>query len=217
MATRDKGAAADFRGLARSMSFPNEAADASPDMASAAQARCVADFTGREMEVRERNKRARPCRRVRLPQPKSFDGHGFSQVALPDGCTAGDLRSLASVNDARDFVSRGQAGRGKTHLAMAVGSACAQAGMAMRFLTTAGLALALSEAARERSPGSLMRELARCDLLALGEFGYVPPDAEGGRLLFQVVSACYERRSVILTTDVESGRWDTVPGDVSVN
>ena len=107
----------------------------------------------------------------------------------------------------------GQTGRGKTHLAIAVGSACVQAGMAVRFFTTAELALALSRAARERSLESLMKELARCDLIILDEFGYVPLDVESARLLFQVVSACYERRSVIFTTNIEFGKWGTVLGD----
>ena len=213
MAVRDKDAAAELRGLARSMFFSKEVIDGFLDGASAAQARCVADLIAREMAVRERNKRARLYRRARFPQPKSFDGYDFSQVAFPDGYTADDLRSLAFVADAQDFLFHGQTGRGKTHLAIAVGSACVQAGMAVRFFTTAELALALSRAARERSLESLMKELARCDLIILDEFGYVPLDVESARLLFQVVSACYERRSVIFTTNIEFGKWGTVLGD----
>lgn len=213
MAVRDKDAAAELRGLARSMFFSKEVIDGFLDGASAAQARCVADLIAREMAVRERNKRARLYRRARFPQPKSFDGYDFSQVAFPDGYTADDLRSLAFVADAQDFVFHGQTGRGKTHLAIAVGSACVQAGMAVRFFTTAELAFALSRAARERSLESLMKELARCDLIILDEFGYVPLDVESARLLFQVVSACYERRSVIFTTNIEFGKWGTVLGD----
>ena len=82
-----------------------------------------------------------------------------------------------------------------------------------RFFTTAELALALSRAARERSLESLMKELARCDLLILDEFGYVPIDVEGARLLFQVMSDCYERRSMILTTNIEFSKWGVVLGD----
>ena len=213
MAVRDKDAAAELRGLARSMFFSKEVIDGFLDGASAAQARCVADLIARERAVRERNKRARLYRRARFPQPKSFDSYDFSQVAFPDGYTADDLRSLAFVADTQDFVFHGQTGRGTTHLAIAVGSACVQAGMAVRFFTTAELALALSRAARERSLESLMKELARCDLIILDEFGYVPLDVEGARLLFQMVSACYERRSVIFTTNIEFGKWGTVLGD----
>lgn len=58
-----------------------------------------------------------------------------------------------------------------------------------------------------------MKELARCDLLILYEFGHVPLDIESARLLFQVVSACYERRSVIFTTNIEFSKWGTVLDD----
>ena len=47
----------------------------------------------------------------------------------------------------------------------------------------------------------------------LDEFGYVPIDVEGARLLFQVMSDCYERRSMILTTNIEFSKWGVVLGD----
>lgn len=107
----------------------------------------------------------------------------------------------------------GQTGRGKTHLAIAVGSACVAAGRVVRFFTTAELALALSRASRDHSLEQLMKEIAKCDLLILDEFGYVPIDVESSRLLFQVVADCYEKRSVIFTTNIEFGKWGTVLGD----
>ncbi|MDO4212193.1 MAG: ATP-binding protein [Bacteroidales bacterium] len=50
-------------------------------------------------------------------------------------------------------------------------------------------------------------------LLVLDEFGYVPFDVDGARLLCQVISESCERRSVIFTANVESGRWGTVFAD----
>lgn len=213
MAVRNKDDAAELRRLARSMYFSNEAVDAFLESATAAEARCVSDLIASELAVRERNKRARLYRRARFPQVKSFEGYDFSQVAFPDGYTEADLRSLAFVDAAQDFVFHGQTGRGKTHLAIAVGSACVAAGRSVRFFTTAELALALSRASRDRSLERLTGDLAKCDLLILDEFGYVPIDVESSRLLFQVVADCYERRSVIFTTNIEFGRWGTVLGD----
>lgn len=213
MAVRSKGDAAELRRLARAMYFSNETVEAFLGSATAAEARCVSDLISSELEVRERNKRARLYRRARFPQVKSFEGYDFSQVSFPDGYTEADLRSLAFVDAAQDFVFHGQTGRGKTHLAIAVGSACVAAGRAVRFFTTAELALALSRAAREHSLERLMGDLSRCDLLILDEFGYVPIDVESSRLLFQVVADCYERRSVIFTTNIEFGKWGTVLGD----
>lgn len=213
MAIRSKGDAAELRRLARAMYFSNETVEAFLESATASEARCVSGLISSELAVRERNKRARLYRRARFPQVKSFEGYDFSQVSFPEGYTEADLRSLAFVDAAQDFVFHGQAGRGKTHLAIAVGSACVAAGRAVRFFTTAELALALSRAAREHSLEQLMKDLSRCDLLILDEFGYVPIDVESSRLLFQVVAECYERRSVIFTTNIEFGKWGAVLGD----
>ena len=58
-----------------------------------------------------------------------------------------------------------------------------------------------------------MKDIDRNDLVILDEFGYVPIDVESARLLFQVVSSCCERRSMIFTTNIEFSKWGTVLGD----
>lgn len=55
--------------------------------------------------------------------------------------------------------------------------------------------------------------LARNKLLTIDEFGYLPIDAEGARLLFQVIADGYEKRSLVLTTNLEFSRWGSVFGD----
>ena len=88
-----------------------------------------------------------------------------------------------------------------------------QAGRAVRFFSTAQLVLVLTRAGREHSLEAMLRDIARADLVILDEFGYVPLDVEGARLLFQVMSGCYEKRSVIVTTNIEFSKWGTVLGD----
>ena len=58
-----------------------------------------------------------------------------------------------------------------------------------------------------------MRDIARNDLVILDEFGYVPLDLDSARLLFQGVSDCYERHSLVITTNIEFSKWGTVLGD----
>ena len=48
------------------------------------------------------------------------------------------------------------------------------------------------------------------DLLILDEWGYVPVDREGSQLLFQIISYSYEKKSLILTTNLEFSKWGTV-------
>ena len=213
MGARSKGDAERFRSLAKRMFFSNETVEAFLSGSSAAQVRSAADLIGREMEVRERNKRERLYRKAAFPQVKSFEGYDFSQVAFPEGYGPGDLMSLAFVDSAQDFVFHGQTGRGKTHLAIAVGNACVRAGRTVRFFSTAQLVLMLTRASREHALEAVLKDIAKADLVILDEFGYVPLDVEGARLLFQVMSSCYEKRSVIVTTNIEFSKWGTVLGD----
>ncbi len=81
------------------------------------------------------------------------------------------------------------------------------------FFKTAQLVLQLGKAKREGTPGGLLADTARARLLVLDEFGCVPFDVDGARLLYQVISESCERRSVIFTTNVEFSRWGTVFAD----
>ena len=137
----------------------------------------------------------------------------FGYVPFPEGYTAEDLMGLGFIDRAQDFVFYGQTGRGKTHLAIAIGVAAASSGKAVRFFTTAELVMALTMASSAGALDQFMRDLAKADLLILDEFGYVPLDINGARLLFQVVSACYEKRSVVFTTNIEFSKWGTILGD----
>ena len=152
-------------------------------------------------------------RKAKFPSVKSFEGYDFSQVAFPEGYTKDDLMGLGFVAAAQDFVFHGQTGRGKTHLAIAIGAACIERNMEVRFFTAAELTLSLLRAKGKGQLKEMLQDLARCQVLILDELGYVPLDIEGSRLLFQVMSDCYERRSLVITTNIEFSKWGTVFGD----
>lgn len=58
-----------------------------------------------------------------------------------------------------------------------------------------------------------MKGIAKSQLLIIDGLGHVPLDQDGARLLFQVVSDCYEKRSLIITTNIEFSKWGVVFGD----
>lgn len=154
----------------------------------------------------------RRCRAAGGPSGAGRPSSGRS-VSFPDGYGEADLRSLAFIDACQDFVFHRKTGRGKTHLAIAVGAAAVRAGKSVRFFTVAQLVMHLADA---RDRGRLRRELddlLSADLLVLDELGYVPLDVEGARLLFQVMSAPEGTQSLIVTTNIEFSRWGTVFGD----
>ena len=145
--------------------------------------------------------------------PKSLEGYDFANVKLPDGYTREELLSLDFVPKAQDLVFYGRTGRGKTHLATALGMKAIERDMSVRFLPTAELVLQLGKAKRDGSLDAMLRDIDKADLLILDEFGYVPFDVDGARLLYRIITNSYERRSIIFTTNIEFGKWGTIFAD----
>mgnify|MGYP002728387741 FL=1 len=56
-------------------------------------------------------------------------------------------------------------------------------------------------------------DFGRADLIILDEFGYVPFDIDGARLLYQIIAGSYERRSIVSATNIESGKWGAIFAD----
>ncbi len=89
----------------------------------------------------------------------------------------------------------------------------AERGYKVRYFETASLVLMLKAAVADNRLEQVLRDIAKADLLIIDEYGYIPIDIEGARLLYQVMSATYETRSMIVTTNIEFGKWGTVLGD----
>ena len=111
-----------------------------------------------------------------------------------------------------NVVFVGPIGTGKTHLAIALGSEAARQRRHVAFWRVADLVRALVEARDARDLGRLQRRLDRVDLLVLDELGFVPFDRAGGELLFGVIAQRYEKRSVLVTSNLAFSEWPKVLG-----
>lgn len=99
---------------------------------------------------------------------------------------------------------------GKTYMTMAIGVAACSIQMRAKFFHTTSLVNQLSEAKARGELKRFMKQLEKTDLLICDEWGYVPFEKEGSQLLFQVISECYEKRSVIITTNLEFSKWNGI-------
>ena len=177
------------------------------------QVEYLAGFLEAERASREASRRASLLRRCALPAPKTFDGYDWSAVSWPEGFGRADLESLSFLEGAHDLVLMGDVGTGKTHMASALCVLACQERLAARFFTASSLVMRLR---RAKDEGRLDRELSaigKAEMVVVDELGYLPLDAEGARLLFQVISAAYERQSVVFTTNLEFSLWGSVFGD----
>ena len=121
-----------------------------------------------------------------------------------------ELASLAFVERAENVVFLGPSGVGKTHLAIALGYLATQKGYKTRFFSAADLVLMLEAAQRQGRYRQVMhRAVNAYRLLIIDEIGYLPMSREQANLFFQVVAQRYERGSMILTSNLTFGSWDT--------
>lgn len=198
---------------ARRLCLSNDTVGWFLERATPRQLDAVAGLVDHELSVREANRKSRLLRKAAFPAVKSIEDFDFTDVKMPEGHDTADMRSLQWVESAQDYVFYGQTGRGKTYLAIALGVLCIGAGKMVRYFSCAQLVLTLQKAQEDGRLDAVYADIAKADLVILDEFGYIPLDSKGAKLLFQVMSMSYEARSLIVTTNIEFSRWGAVLAD----
>jgi DNA replication protein DnaC len=123
---------------------------------------------------------------------------------------ANDILATNFISKKENLILYGNVGSGKTHLAIATGIVACNSGKRVRFYRTASLVNELIEEKKQGNIVRFMKNLEKCDLLIYDEWGYVPIDSYGSKLLFQVIAECYERKSLIITTNLEFAKWNEI-------
>jgi DNA replication protein DnaC len=170
----------------------------------------LADLVSLEVAHRQQQRITRMVSEARFPIMKTLEGFDWGAQPAIDREQILELATGDFVRQAANVVLLGSVGTGKTHLAIALGLACCQRGLRVRFTTAAELTNLLVEARAEGRLSRKLEQLARFDLLLIDELGYVPFDKNGADLLFNFVAKVYEKRSLIVTTNLPFARWNEV-------
>lgn len=164
----------------------------------------------REVESRECKRINRLIKDAGFGIIKTFENYTTDHIDIPASIDLEDMKNCDFIRRQENIICYGAEGRGKTHLATAIGVNACKQGYRVRFVNTASLVNELVEAQSSGSIRKRLREYEKIDVWIFDEWGYVPIDSQGAKLLFQIVSSCYERKSIIITTNLEFGKWNGI-------
>jgi DNA replication protein DnaC len=167
----------------------------------------------REVAARESHGGEGRIRAARFPSRKSLEDFDYDHARGLRREAIAHLGTLDFVAARENVIFLGPPGTGKTHLATGLAIRACQAGHRTLFATAAQWVARLADAHHAGRLQAELTRLGRYPLLVIDEVGYIPFEAEAANLFFQLVSARYERASLIVTSNKPFGRWGEVFGD----
>ena len=174
-------------------------------------ARFLAAIAEHELAERANRRIERHLAEAHLPPGKTLDSFAFEAVPMISkaqvmAMAAGDSWLAKGAN----VLMFGPPGGGKSHLAAAIGLALIENGWRVLFTRTTDLVQKLQVARRELQLEAAIAKLDKFDLLILDDLAYVTKDQAETSVLFELISARYERRSMLITANQPFGEWNRV-------
>lgn len=163
-----------------------------------------------EVQARETNRKNTLLKSAKFDVIKTFENYSFDDIEIPKSIDLDEIRNARFIQKKQNLILYGPVGTGKTHLATAIGVEACRQGKTVRFFRTAALVNSLLEAKKNEELKKFLKQIEKADLLICDEWGYIPFERDGSQLLFQVISECYEKRSLIVTTNLEFGKWNSI-------
>jgi DNA replication protein DnaC len=191
--------AAEFEKLAREAGTANEAYE-----------QYLLRLTELEVTTRANNALQARVRQAGFPVAKDFDTFDFTAAPSLSKPKVLELARGEWIEQRFNICLIGSPGTGKTHLATALGLAACRQGKRVRFLTAAALVTRLEEAQKQYQLDRLLAQLDRAELLICDELGYLSLGRGGAELLFRVFADRYERRSLLVTSNLPFSEWGQV-------
>ena len=164
----------------------------------------------RECEERRRKRISRYVRESRLPLEKTMDSFDRSRLPARLNGIVNTLLDGSFLDRCENILAFGNPGSGKTHLLCAIARELINQDKRIFFTPCSMLVQDLLVAKRELELPKILKKFSRFDALLIDDIGYVQQSREEMEVLFTLLAYCYERSSVMLTSNLPFSQWEKI-------
>lgn len=167
-------------------------------------------LTTHEIDFKEANMIRSMVKVGAFPHQKGIEDFDFTFQPSINEQEIRDFETLRFLEGTENIVFLGSSGVGKTHLAVSIGIVAAKKRYSTYFIKCHDLIQQLKRAKLENRLEARLKHFCKYKLLIIDELGYLPIEKEDAKLFFQLIDLRYEKRSTILTTNINFNSWDEV-------
>lgn len=164
-----------------------------------------AEEEGKKQRRTQRNIKAACFEKIATIEEYDFSFHKYQNMQKIK-----ELSTLQFLNKNENIILIGKTGVGKSHIATGIGMKACESGKKVLFVNALELINNLSKSTAEGRLKESLNKMSKIDLIIIDELGYLKMDKEKESIFFQLVRSRYEKKSIIITTNLELREWDEV-------
>ena len=173
-------------------------------------------LTDYEVDTKRINAANQMVKTAAFPALKDITSFDFTFQPSIDERQIKDLCQLGFLENNENIVFLGSSGVGKTHLSISIGIEAARQRYSTYFIKCSNLLENLKKAKDENRLEERLKHYASYRLLIIDELGYLPISEGDERLLFQLIDRRYEKKSTIVSTNINFSDWESIFYDVRI-
>lgn len=173
-------------------------------------------LTDYEVDTKRINTANQMVKTAAFPALKEISSFDFSFQPNLNERQIRDLCSLGFLENNENIVFLGSSGVGKTHLSISIGIEAARHRFSTYFIKCSNLLENLKKAQEENRLESRLKHYSSYRLLIIDELGYLPINEGDERLLFQLIDRRYEKKSTIVSTNINFSDWESIFYDARI-